>query len=335
MYIMTSIPAVRLINRSAVMTLLPMKEAVGVVENAFREYASGKATMPPKIYLDLPQYNGDFRAMPAFLPTSDIAGIKWVNSHSDNPAKGIPAVMALLIANDPETAVTRAVIEATTLTSIRTGASGGVATRHLANPAVDKAAFVGAGMQAYYQLLALLEVRALKEVSVYDLSGETVAAFTRRIQPHFKGKVTAARSVEECVTGADVIVTTTPSRKPLVRREWVKDGCHINAIGADAAGKQELDPAILKDAVLIVDDIEQASHSGEVNNPLTSGELTLQDIDGTLGEIIIGKKKGRTQKSQITVFDSTGLAVQDLASAAHILKKIAADSTIPTFDFMS
>jgi len=132
--------------------------------------------------------------------------------------------------------------------------------------------------------------------------------------------MTAAASVQECVAGADIIVTTTPSRKPLVRSSWVKDGAHLNAIGADAPGKEELDPTILKRARVVVDDLEQASHSGEINVPIAKGLFKLKDIYATLGEIIAGKKKGRTSPREVTVFDSTGLAIQDTAIASFIYK---------------
>ena len=132
--------------------------------------------------------------------------------------------------------------------------------------------------------------------------------------------MTAANNIQGCVAGADIVVTTTPSRKPIVQSSWIKDGVHINAIGADAPGKEELDPKVLKRARVVVDDLEQASHSGEINVPIAKGLFKLKDIHATLGEIIAGKKKGRTSPREVTVFDSTGLAIQDTAAASLIYK---------------
>ena len=132
--------------------------------------------------------------------------------------------------------------------------------------------------------------------------------------------MTAAATIKECVSDADIVVTTTPSRKPIVQPQWIKDGTHINAIGADAPGKEELDPTILKRSKVVVDDVEQASHSGEINVPIAKGLFKLKDIYATLGEIIAGKKKGRASPREVTVFDSTGLAIQDTAVASLIYK---------------
>jgi alanine dehydrogenase len=128
-------------------------------------------------------------------------------------------------------------------------------------------------------------------------------------------------TVKSCVYGSDIIVTTTLSRKPLVKLEWLKKGAHINAIGADAKGKQELDARILKKAKVVVDAWEQASHSGEINVPLRKKQLSKKDVHANIGEVVAGKKKGRTKKGEITVFDSTGLAVQDIAIADLAYKK--------------
>ncbi len=134
-------------------------------------------------------------------------------------------------------------------------------------------------------------------------------------------KIDIYDSTEKTVNGADIVVTTTPSRKPLVMDDWISEGTHINAIGADAPGKQELDPRILRRAKVVVDDIQQAIHSGEVNVPLAEGKIARTDICCDLGEIVTGKKVGRTSRDEITVFDSTGLAVQDIATDWVVYKK--------------
>jgi len=140
-------------------------------------------------------------------------------------------------------------------------------------------------------------------------------------------KLISTESIEDCVGESDIVITTTPSRKPLVKLEWLKKGTHINAIGADARGKQELDPAILKEAKVVVDAWEQASHSGEINVPLKRGLISRRDIFADIGEIVVGKKKGRITKDELTVFDSTGLAIQDVAICDLIYKTALKNKT--------
>ena len=151
---------------------------------------------------------------------------------------------------------------------------------------------------------------------------KSVSRFFKSISSFFKGKITISNSIEDCSKDADIITLTTPSRTPLLKSEWVSPGTHINAIGADAEGKQECDSALLKKALVYIDDWEQASHSGEINVPLSKGELKKDDIQGSIGDLVAGKITGRQSDSDITLFDSTGLAIQDIASAGAVLKAL-------------
>ena len=300
-----------ILNSKEVLSLLDMKEVLPAVEEGFAAHGRGETIMPPKVYLPLEEYNGDFRAMP--VSYSGGAGVKWVNAHPRNPQDhGIPSVLGVFILSDPVTACPLAVMDATKITAYRTGASAAVATKHLAKEGAITLGFVGCGVQAQTALAAIREVREISGLLLYDRSEEAALKFASA----HSGRV----STLEETSGADVIVTMTPSREPLVMREWVREGAHINAMGADAPGKQELDPAILTDARIFLDDMEQGSESGEVNLALHSGVLKRDDLAGTLGEVVAGKVPGRLGAS-LTVFDSTGLAVQDLAVARVLYKK--------------
>uniref|UniRef100_A0A7J2TL74 Alanine dehydrogenase n=1 Tax=Archaeoglobus fulgidus TaxID=2234 RepID=A0A7J2TL74_ARCFL len=302
-----------LLTRRDVESLITMKEAIDAVEEAFRLYATSKAKMPPKIYLTLE--NGDFRAMPSYL--KGYAGIKWVNSHPKNPEKGFPTVMAVLILNNPENGFPLAVMDATFLTSLRTGAAGGVAAKYLARKDSRVFGFIGCGRQAIFQLLAIREIFDVELVKAHDISKKAENDFKKFCEEKgIECRIMDARNVCEC----DVLITTTPSTSPVVKGEWIREGMHINAVGADAPGKQELEPEILKMAKIIVDDIEQALHSGEVNVAHSMGMINKEDIYATLGEIVAGIKKGR-EGNEITIFDSTGLAIQDLAVASIVYEK--------------
>jgi alanine dehydrogenase len=310
-----------ILTASEVMQVLDMDLALAAARDAFRAYGEGRVNMPPKAYLTLA--HGDFRAMygELFLTHDHICGLKWVNVHPGNPAKGMLTVMAKILLNNPETGLEFADLDGTHITDYRTGAAGGVAAQYLARADATRLGVVGAGAQARTQVAAVLKVRPIQDIVVFDRHREHSQALADELGTTFGVKARAAGGVAEAVTDRDIVVTTTPSRTPVVKREWVSAGTHVNAIGADAAGKQELDPAILAGAKVVVDDWAQASHSGEINVPLARGDLMPEGVYGCLGDIVAGKKPGRAAPEEITVFDSTGLIIQDLALGLAVYKR--------------
>lgn len=296
-----------------ILQVLDMDLALRAAREAFRAYGEGRVNMPPKAYLTLSQ--GDFRAMygEIFLPEGHVCGLKWVNVHPGNPLRGLPTVMAKILLNDPETGVEWADMDGTYITNYRTGAAGGVAVEVLARPDASRLGVIGAGEQARTQIAAVVKVRPIQEIIICDCALHRARALLEETTRKYPVKVRLAKDPRETALASDILVTATPSLEPLVRRDWVRPGTHINAIGADAAGKQELDPAILREARIVVDDWAQASHSGEINVPLAKGEITPDMVYASLGEVVAGKKPGRQSDEEITVFDSTGLVIQDLA----------------------
>ena len=282
------------------------------VEEVFAAHGRGEVQMPPKIYLSFPQ--GDLRTMPAYIPSLDLAGVKIVNVHPLNRTFELPTVMALLVLIDPATGYPRALLNATRLTDLRTGAAGAVAAQHLAREDAAVVGMVGAGRQAETQLEALACVRTIQEVKIWSRSPDHAAAFAAAY-PQYHARTLPLAEVCDC----DILITTTPSTTPIIQRKWIRPGTHINAIGADAPGKQELDPTLLNHATVYVDDLAQAVHSGEVNVPISGNTFSVEEIRGTIGEVVLGKK-GRTDEQEITIFDSTGLAIQDLAIAGVALR---------------
>jgi alanine dehydrogenase len=309
---------IRLLSDGDVKRLFSMRDAVPAVEHVFAEYAEGRVEMPSKIYLNI-KGHGDFRAMPAYVPSIGTAGIKWVNVHPGNPQKGLPTVMATTLLNDPQTGRLLCVINSSSLTDLRTGAAGGVAAKYLARRDSSVIGIIGSGHQAWAQLLAYREVFGdrVKLVKVYSRHPEHAQAFAGMVRAELGYDVQAYRTAKEAAD-ADIIATVTPARSPVLKAEWVKPGTHINAIGADAPGKQELETSLTVKARVFVDSVEQASHSGEVNVPISGGIFNVEMIAGTIGEVIVGKVPGRTSPDEITVFDSTGLAIQDMA-VGHIV----------------
>lgn len=304
-------------DQNDVRSILELSAVMEAVEKAFEQHGRKKVQMPPKSYLYFDKHNGDLRTMPAYLEEQDVAGVKIVNVHPDNRAKGLPSVMALFVLNSTETGQPLAVMDGTYLTDLRTGAAGGVAAKYLARKDSHVVGIVGAGNQAKTQLMALSLVFDIHQVKVYDISTDRAEGFRGDMIQKIGAEIIVASSVEE-VCDCDILVTVTPVREPVVRSEWIKPGTHINAIGADAAGKEELDPMLLTRAKVIVDDIVQASHSGEVNVPLSDGVITSDDIWAEIGEVVADIKVGRENESEITVFDSTGLAIQDIATATIV-----------------
>ena len=288
--------------------------------------------MPPKIYLDLPKYHGDFRAMPAYVDGS--AGMKWVSVYPENVAKhNLPTVIGLIVLSDPNNSYPLAIMDGTQITSLRTGAAGGVAVKYLARRDARVVGMIGAGRQARTQLMAIHEVMPkIDLVKVYDIRPEASRKFAEEMGTTLNLNIRPATKVAEAAD-ADVIVTVTLATGPVLLKKDVKPGTHINAIGADAPGKQELEGVLVASVKVIVDDIEQASHSGEINVPISKGEFKVSDIYCTLGEVAAGIKAGRLNDEEITIFDSTGLAIQDIICAKLAYEK-AKDRKVNTFDFL-
>jgi alanine dehydrogenase len=319
-----SFTLVRLVRETLILTdedvkkLLDMREVMEVVERAFKEKGLGRVQMPKKSYIFYDKYEGDLRVMPSYLEVLDVSAVKVVNSHPRNRIKyGLPTVMAVVVLVDPKSGFPMAIMSGSWLTAMRTGAAGGVAAKYLAREESETLCFIGAGTQARTQLMALsLVLKAIKHVKVYDVDEGASRGFA-----DFSSKVVEGSKVEVCETPrkaveeADVVTTATPSREPIVMNDWVKRGTHINCIGADAPGKEEIDPRILLRAKVVVDDVEQAVHGGEINVPIAKGLFRREQIYGELGEIIAGLKKGRERADEITVFTSTGLAIQDAVTA--------------------
>jgi len=301
-----------ILSAKDVRELLEMGEVMSAVEDAFRAYGEGKLWMPPKAYLKAGK--GDFRAMPACM--AGAASIKWVSFQPHNRSKGLPTVIGVMIYSDSETGYPLAVMDAAEITAYRTGATAAIASKYLARRDSHTLGLVGAGRQAYSQLLAHAEIFKLELIRIYDIRPEA----SQRFADFFPHLYIQASPLEDTAS-SDIVCTMTPAREPLVKREWIRNGTHINAVGADADGKQELDPTILSHAVVVVDDLRQASAGGEINVPISKGMFKLEQVDATLAQVVVGEKQGRKADDEITVFDATGIAIEDLATAKLVYEK--------------
>ena len=305
------------LSEEDVKNLLSLGEVITAVESAFKMKGLGHVQMPPKQYLFINKYNGDLRTMPAYLEDSDTITVKVVNSHPENQKYRLPTVMATIIMINPKTGAPQAIMGGTWLTALRTGAAGAIAAKYLANPKPKTIGIIGAGTQARTQLMGLyLVFDTIEEIKVWDQNQQVASTYVQDMKKQYnQSSICSVENPKKAVQDADIIVTVTPSRKPLIFSEWIQQGTHINCMGADAPGKQELDPTILVKSKLVIDDWEQSHNGGEINIPFSKGIITQQDVWGDICEIVAGVKAARTSSEELTVFSSTGLAIQDAAAA--------------------
>jgi alanine dehydrogenase len=264
----------------------------------------------------LDRYPGEWEAMPSYIEEPEAAACKWVSIRERNRERfGLPTVFSILIYTHPETGFPLAIVDGSHHTVMRTGAAAAVSARWMAREDASVLAIVGAGHMAEGTLLTSAGIRDWNEVRVWSRSEETVQRFVAEQQPRVPDiPLRGSTQLEEVVPGADVVVTVTPARSPIIAAEWIAPGTHVAALGADKDGDQELDPRILERARVFVDDIRQCRTDGEINVPLSQGRLHEEDLAGEIGDVITGRTEGRTAPDEVTVFDSTGIALQDSAT---------------------
>jgi len=292
-------------------------DAVACVENAFRALATLPVAMPPILRLDIPEQNGEVDVKTAYVPGIDGFAIKISPGFFDNPKLGLPSTNGMMVLLSARTGLVEALLlDNGYLTDVRTAAAGAVAARHLARPDATVAAIFGAGMQARLQLEALKLVRPIEGACIWArdrLKAERTAA---ELREKLGIAVRAETDAAKAVTGADIIVTTTPSTEPLIHAGFVTAGQHITAMGSDAEHKNEIAPAILKLADLYVaDSAKQTRRLGELHHAIDAGLISADAEVAELGAVIAGRRHGRRDASDITVADLTGTGVQDTAIA--------------------
>jgi ectoine utilization protein EutC len=294
-------------------------ETVTVVEEAFRALAKGGVVMPPILSMAIEAQHGEVDVKTAYVPGLEGFAIKVSPGFFDNPQRGLPSLNGLMILLDAETGIVRAVLlDNGYLTDIRTAAAGAVAARHLAPAEVQTAGVIGAGVQAELQVRALRLVRDFPELVVWARDAGKAEAYALKMRNALGISVRVASTAEDVVQHADVVVTTTPARKPIIRRDWLHPGLHVTAMGADAPDKNELDPRILAEADRFVcDRNEQSRRLGEMRTAIATGVIADDHVADELAEIVAGDKPGRQSEEEVTICDLTGTGVQDTAIATH------------------
>src|SRR5918912_4349578 len=293
-----------ILSRTDMMGLVTPAEYVQCVEQAYRMHGEGRYYMDPKGHIVLEKYPGEWEAMPSYIEEPEAAACKWVSIREQNRERfDLPTVFSILIYTHPETGFPLAICDGSYHTVMRTGAAAAVSAKHLARHDSKVLAIVGAGNMAEGTLATCNEVFQWEDVRVWSRSQETLDEFVRDQQPKYdRFEIRASTNLEEVVSGADVVVTVTPARNPIIENGWISEGTHIAAVGADKKGDQELDPVILKRARIFVDDIRQCRTDGEINVPLRKGMISEGEVVGEIGQVVTGTLEGRTSESDITVF---------------------------------
>jgi alanine dehydrogenase len=307
-----------LFNDAQVRQAVSPGQAVDAVRDAFVAYARGEWTMPPKVYVTA-YPAGDFRAMPAL--GAGHALLKWVTSFPGNPAQGLPTVTGLVLLSDASNGMPVAVLDAGAVTALRTGAAAVLAAETLGRPDARTAAVIGAGVNG--EAVARTFIARGREVQLWDVDGERA----RTVAEGIGAEVADSR---EAALAADLLVTVTPGREIVLGAGSLQPGRHVSLMGADGPGKAEIAVEELARVRVFCDDWEQASHNGDLVHAVEAGVLGRDDVT-QLGDVLVGAAEGRRSGEDVTVFDSTGLAIQDLAIALAAMER-ADELQLPTLD---
>ncbi|WP_448592260.1 ornithine cyclodeaminase family protein [Thermoflexus hugenholtzii] len=305
---------------------LPMREAIEAMRAAFIAFSEGRAHIPQRLSISIPEQEGITLVMPGYVPP-DALGLKVVSVFPRNPARGLPTLSALVVMLDPETGAPAALLDGAFLTAWRTGAASGLATDLLARPDAESLALIGAGAQARTQLLAVAAVRSLRRVRVYSRTPARAQALIEEMRGRegIPEDIAVAPTPEAAVAEADIVCTATNSSVPVFDGQALRPGTHINAIGSFTLEMRELDEETFRRAARVVVDSRAAAlaEAGEVVWAIRQGILREADLV-ELGEIAAGRRPGRERPEEITLFKSVGLAVQDLVAAQRVRQRIRA-----------
>ncbi|PPR45718.1 MAG: Delta(1)-pyrroline-2-carboxylate reductase [Alphaproteobacteria bacterium MarineAlpha5_Bin8] len=292
------------------------KQLIPIIEEAFKNLAQDKVSMPPILRLDIEEYHGESDVKAAYIQGLDSYAIKVASGFFNNPKIGLPSSNGLMILLDSKTGVIKSILlDKGYLTDIRTAIAGAIAAKYLSNPDSKKVGIIGAGIQAKLQLEALSLVRNIDTAFIWARKKDKVSEFIADIKK-LNINIQACLLPEEVVNQCEILVTTTPSKSPLIKNEWLKKGLHITAMGSDAEQKNELDPLIIKDCDLYIpDSLSQTKILGELNHAIKNNLVSSNQNYNELGEVILDPSLGRKRKEDITVCDLTGTGVQDTAIA--------------------
>ncbi len=317
---------VLVLNGEDVARLLPMPDCIRVMRDALAALARGEALVPLRTIMRVPGVGGFLGLMPGYISPikgdDGALGMKAVSVFPGNAKRGIDTHQGAVLLFEADTGRLSALLDGAAITAIRTAAVSGVATDLLAGPDASELAILGAGVQARTHIEAIAAVRPLRRVRIWSRNPEHAAALASELRRRFDAPIEASKSAEAAVREADIVATVTASPEPILQRAWLKEGVHINAVGSSIPTSREIDTATMVAARLFVDRRESAlAEAGDLLIAMAEGAVTGDHVQAELGEVIIGKNPGRRSPRELTLFKSLGLAVEDVASAAYIVRR--------------
>ena len=328
-----------LLTLSDVQRVVSMEEVIAIVERAFIAYSKGESIVPGRTQIPISQENAVALYMPGYVKNLEALGIKIVSVFPNNLERDMATISSVVIMNDSVTGEPIAAMEGSYLTALRTGAASGMATKYLAREDADTVSIIGTGIQARTQLEAVCCVREIRKVKIFDIDKSRALKYMNEMKDNNKiGMINfeIAETSDSAIKDADIICTTTTSKKPVFSAKGLKKGVHINAVGAFTPEMQEIGEDVLKRTNKIcVDSIEAALEEvGDFIIPIRKGLMIPADFYGEIGEIASGSKKGRENQEEITLFKTSGLAVQDVSVGKYILEKAKELGLGQEFNFM-
>lgn len=311
------------ISKEKVASHLSMEACIPIMENMFRSLANGDCLQPLRSLMWLPDKTGLLGMMPGYAAPLGVMGIKVISVFLDNQAAGYPSHQGIVILLDAQHGQPLMMFDAEEITAIRTAAVSALATRMLSREDSEVLAILGAGEQAERHIEAILLVRKIKQVNLWGRNEKKAAGLINKMRGKYNIDIRQKKSVKEAIANADIICTVTSSREPVVEGAWIVKGTHINAVGASTASARELDSEAVVRSKLYTDNYDSIfNEAGDFLIPKKEGVITDSHVRGTLGEILLGSKKGREQEDDITLFKSLGIAMEDIFAAWHIYQQI-------------
>jgi alanine dehydrogenase len=311
-----------ILSEKEVQSLIDIDELIEALKHAHIQYSTGNAVMPVRLVVPLPQIQGRITSMPGYLSEDKALGMKVVTYFQNNPRQNLPAILATIMIFSTETGRMIAAMDGSYITAIRTAAASALATKALASPQTPVLGIVGAGVQARAHIRALCRVRKLNKIKIYSPSGTSALAIKSDLEPEVGVHIEVAGSAEEAVRDADLVVTVTTAKEPILKPDWLAPGAHINAVGSHRPDLREIDGATLAASKVVVDSREAImAECGDVLLAIKENSITEKNIHGEIGEVLAGRKPGRASAGEITLYKSVGIAIQDVATANLVYHK--------------
>ena len=316
------------------MKVVDMDKVMSTVENVYRRKAQGETVVWPTVFHEWEPGIHDMDIKSGYIKGDELHGLKCINFNDRNLEKGLPSLVGLIMVFDTETGMPLGILDGSIITGLRTGCAGAVGAKYLARKDAEILFVFGAGNQAFFQVGAFIRAfPELKKVYVCDmLKPDNGEKFVKEIRGRLESELkidskeiifedaSSEEKMKKALSETDMVATVTPSREPVIKKEWVKPGTHFSCIGSDMSGKEEIDPEIFRNAVVFGDDLMHTIPDGEMEIPIKTGVISKDELKGEIGQLIIGEQSGRTSDEQITIFDACGMALLDIATAKAALE---------------